>query len=206
MLHRLRQMFFPAQDSKSLRNRILTRYGDMVDLPEDVRLENFDLEIRTLTPGKKRLIVSSGCVLSGRFVLEAEQSEIIIGADTFIGGGLFIALKKIEIGSDVMISWVCTISDNDAHSLRSIERKEDVKNWKKDLESGSPGKSKDWSTVKCLPVHIGNKSWIGFNSIVLKGVQLGQGCVVGAGSVVTTSFETNTVLAGNPARSIKKTE
>lgn len=206
MLRRLRQLFFTPPDSTALRKDALARYGDIIDIPADVRLENFELEIRVPSPGRKRFTVGQGCVLSGRFVLEAERSEINIGADTFIGGGLFIALEKIDIGSDVMISWGCTVTDNDAHSLLSYERQEDVKNWKKDLEAGHTGKSKNWSTVKCVPVSIGNKSWIGFNSIILKGVRLEPGCVVGAGSVVTGCFESNTVVAGNPARSIKKTE
>lgn len=206
MLQRLRQLLFPSPSSSALRKRMLDRYGDMVEIPQSVRLEDFALDIRFPTTGKKRFIVGEGAVVSGKFVLEDRHSEIRIGKDTFIGGGLFIAFKKIEIGSDVMISWGCTVSDNDAHALASDERKEDVKNWKKDLEAGSPGRSKDWTKVGCQPVIIGDKSWIGFGSILLKGAQLDKGCVVGAGSVVTNSFESFSVIAGNPARFIKKTK
>ncbi|MFM8432101.1 MAG: acyltransferase, partial [Bacteroidota bacterium] len=129
-----------------------------------------------------------------------------IGSNTFIGGGLFISLREIIIGSDVMFSWGCTVIDNDAHSLVSAERLQDVALWKSDLEAGQPGKNKDWSKVSCQSVSVSDKSWIGFNSIILKGVQLGEGCVVGAGSVVTASFESFTLIAGNPARIIRKTE
>ena len=42
------------------------------------------------------------------------------------------------------------------------------------------------------------------NSIILKGTVLGDGCVVGAGAVVCGTFEANSVIAGNPAKSIKR--
>lgn len=55
------------------------------------------------------------------------------------------------------------------------------------------------------PVVIGEKCWIGMNSIILPGVTLGDKTIVGAGSVVTKSFEEgNIVLGGNPAKIIKK--
>ena len=54
------------------------------------------------------------------------------------------------------------------------------------------------------PITIGQKCWIGMNSMVLSGVTLGDGTIVGAGSVVTKSFVNgHCVIAGNPARKIR---
>ncbi len=54
---------------------------------------------------------------------------------------------------------------------------------------------------------IGKKCWIGMNSVILPGVELGNHTIVGAGSIVTKSFkEGNCVIAGNPAKIIKKLE
>lgn len=56
-------------------------------------------------------------------------------------------------------------------------------------------------------IRIGNRSWIGMNAVILPGVTLGEHTIVGAGAVVTKSFpEGNCVLAGNPAKVIKKLE
>lgn len=55
------------------------------------------------------------------------------------------------------------------------------------------------------PIVLGEKCWIGMNSVVLPGVILGDHTIVGAGSVVTKSFpEGNCVIAGNPAKIIKE--
>jgi len=53
---------------------------------------------------------------------------------------------------------------------------------------------------------LGERCWIGMNSIILPGVRLGDGTIVGAGSVVTHSFPGGQVMiAGNPAKIINKT-
>ncbi|MBD2129908.1 acyltransferase [Microcoleus sp. FACHB-1] len=110
--------------------------------------------------------------------------------------GTLIAAQRINIGDDVLIAGGVTIVDHNAHSLSFSQRSEDVVNWK-------IGK-KDWTNVKIAPVTISNKVWIGFNSIILKGVRIGEGAVVGAGSVVTKDVPAWTVVAGNPARVIRE--
>ena len=53
-------------------------------------------------------------------------------------------------------------------------------------------------------MEIGNDVWIGMNAMILSGVKIGDGAVVGAGSVVTKDVEPYAVVAGNPAREIRK--
>ena len=55
-----------------------------------------------------------------------------------------------------------------------------------------------------FPITIGNHVWIGAGAIVLPGVTIGDNVVVGAGSVVTKDVPDNQVVAGNPARMIRK--
>ena len=58
--------------------------------------------------------------------------------------------------------------------------------------------------VKGKPIKIGKNCWLGVNSVILPGVELGNGVIVAAGSVVTKSFGDNTIIAGVPAKEIGK--
>jgi maltose O-acetyltransferase len=54
------------------------------------------------------------------------------------------------------------------------------------------------------PVEIGADCWIGMGVCILPGARLGDGCVVGGGSVVVGELEPNCIAVGNPARAIKR--
>jgi acetyltransferase-like isoleucine patch superfamily enzyme len=53
-------------------------------------------------------------------------------------------------------------------------------------------------------IRIGDRCWIGSNSYISSGVEIGSDCVIGANSVVTKSFPSFTVIAGSPARVVRK--
>ncbi|NJK92738.1 MAG: acyltransferase [Blastochloris sp.] len=54
-----------------------------------------------------------------------------------------------------------------------------------------------------LPVRIGNDVWIGFGAVILGGVTIGEGCIIGAGAVVTKDLPAGAIAAGNPARILR---
>ncbi len=110
--------------------------------------------------------------------------QIFIGENFFANFDcIFLDAAPIEIGDNCMIgpkTCIYAIS----HPLAPEERKNSI---------GIPQK-----------VIIGNNVWIGGGVTILPGVCLGNNVVVGAGSVVTKSFPDNVVIAGNPAKIIKK--
>ena len=58
--------------------------------------------------------------------------------------------------------------------------------------------------ITCKPVHIGKNAWIGAGATILPGVTIGNNAVVGAASVVTKDVPADTIVAGNPAKFIKR--
>jgi galactoside O-acetyltransferase len=85
--------------------------------------------------------------------------------------------------------------DHDSHAVQFENRRHDVRDWMRG--------TKDWTSVVRRPVRIDNKAWVGARTIVLKGVTIGEGAIIGAGSVVTGDVPPWTLAAGNPARIIR---
>ncbi|MBA3922058.1 MAG: acyltransferase [Nostocaceae cyanobacterium] len=148
--------------------------------------------------GGKKCVLKVGDFSTVRAFLsfEKSQSEITIGRQTYIGKCHLITSTRIFVGNNVLISWGVTIVDHDSHSISYSQRTQDIFDWKNG--------SKNWSNVVCKPIHISDKVWIGFNVIILKGVTIGEGAIVGAGSVVTKDVPAWTIVAGNPAKAIRE--
>ena len=142
------------------------------------------------------LSIGSASNIEASLVLEQSSARISIGSRTHIGGGtLLAAASNIEVGDDVLIAFEALIMDHNSHSLKFRERQHDVRDWIRG--------TKDWSAVATAPVKISNKAWIGVRAIVLKGVTIGEGAVVGAGSLVTADVPPWTIVGGNPAKVIR---
>ena len=167
---------------------------------------NRGIRLRLDNPiNKKYMFIGDDCIINGRFIFESKEGEISVGNHTYIGGSTFISRSKIEIGDNVTIAWGCTIYDHNSHSLDYLERRKDIDDQLHDIRNGRNFiANKNWNVVRSAPIKICNDAWIGMNVIVLKGVTIGEGAVVGAGSVVTKDVPAWTVVAGNPAKVIKQ--
>ncbi len=119
---------------------------------------------------------------------------IHIGNNVGISGATIYARKGIEIGDNTAIGGNVKILDNDFHPI-------DWETRNRYLLDPNGG---DADVVPAREIFIGKNCFIGCNSIILKGTVLGDGCVVGAGAVVAGKFEAGSVIAGNPAKVIKK--
>lgn len=190
---------------KKISHRIFKSSEQPLFLKGDKTLtENAIVSIRNGEKNPLRCKFGIESVISGHFVLETEEASIHVGDRTFIGGGQFVSAKKITIGSDVLISWGCTFIDTNAHPLNWEDRQNDVAQWKKGIEDNKLGTYKNWAKVISKEIKINDKCWIGFNCIILKGVEIGEGAIIGAGSVVTENVPPFTVYAGNPAKLVKQ--
>lgn len=112
---------------------------------------------------------------------------IEVGNNVFMGIETFISTNvPVKIGNDVMFGPRVTIMGGD-HNIGKV---------------GIPMRYVK-TGGKNLPITIENDVWIGSNVIILKGVTIGEGCVVGAGSLVTKSLPPYSVCIGTPCRPIK---
>jgi maltose O-acetyltransferase len=111
------------------------------------------------------------------------QGKLIVGRNSRLNGVHIDARERIEIGDNVRIAPYSVIMDSDFHDI-------------KDHFSDGPSK----------PVVIEDDVWIATRSTILKGVTIGRGSVVAAGAVVTKDVPPYTIVAGVPAKVIKRIE
>ncbi|MEX0721745.1 MAG: acyltransferase [Balneolaceae bacterium] len=124
------------------------------------------------------LIAGNSQFYSGVRLEIGTDAILKVGTGTYVNRNtLIISEEKVSIGENCRISWDVIIMDSDLHPLNS-------------------------SKVVHQPVKIENNVWIGCRCIILKGVTIGKGAVVAAGSVVTKSIPPYTIFGGSPARYI----
>ena len=146
---------------------------------------------------ESKIYIGKNCLLNGRLVTETNQSRIIIKDNVFIGGKTIIDSKdEIIVEDNVLISYECIIADHDSHSLNASKRENDLYKFKNN--------EMNWHEVNSKKIIIKKNAWICTRSIILKGVTIGEGAIVAAGSVVTKDVDNYTLVAGNPALFKKK--
>lgn len=171
---------------------IRIEHGGKVDIKRGQTLVN-----ASWMKGRKRqytsqLIVSERAhlVIEGWFgmyqgasIYLGQGAKMTIKGNSFINTNTVInCFNDISIGEGTVISDDVRIQDSDNHII---------------VESGKE---------KCnsFPITIGNHCWIGKNVIILKGVHIGDGAIIGAGSVVVKDIPSGCLAVGNPAHVIKE--
>lgn len=140
--------------------------------------------------------IGGDCIVRCRIDFDSPKGYVRIGQRCYLGASHLVCHSGITLGDDVIMSWGVTVVDHDSHSLDWEHRQHDVSDWMKGI--------KRWDKVAISPVQIADKVWIGFGASILKGVTVGEGAVIGANSVVTRDVPPYTVVAGNPARVVRR--
>jgi acetyltransferase-like isoleucine patch superfamily enzyme len=132
------------------------------------------------------VFIGAGSWLQVEGDVRGEVAMSIGDGTSIVGGSVISAARSVQIGQRVLMARNVYISDH-THAF------EDVR--KPVLEQG---------IARTAPVEIGDGAWLGQNVVVGPGVRIGRGAVVGANSVVLADVADYTVVAGAPARLIRR--
>ena len=135
-------------------------------------------------PRSNPLAPTAPVVLSTR----RADAELTIGDDCGFTGTTLVAADRVVIGDRVLVGGNASIVDFDFHPLTPEARAENI------------------NAGTAAPIVIEDDVFVGGDALILKGVTVGEGAVVGAGSVVTQDVSPRTVVAGNPATVVRTLE
>jgi acetyltransferase-like isoleucine patch superfamily enzyme len=151
------------------------------------------IELLPHIAGSVRISIGSDVFISGRLSVTGcaafEMPELVIGDRVFLGSSTSFSIgRSIVIEDDVLIAAGCSFADYSPHP--------------KDSERRASGALPEVESAR--PIRIGRKAWVGARCTILPGVSIGEGAIVGAGSVVTRDVPPFQVAAGSPARVVSK--
>src|SRR4051794_33690532 len=188
--------------------RKLRALGGRVSIPMSARLlRAFGVRFLATSEDRNYLSVGENCLLNGSFIFEASTGEISLGDRCYIGANSSILCRsRVSLGNDVTVAWDVTIYDHDSHSMDWRDRAKAVQLFYERYGNSDCFDRLDWTNVRSAPILISDRVWIGFGATILKGVTIGEGAIVASRSVVTQDVEPYTIVAGNPAREVRKLE
>jgi acetyltransferase-like isoleucine patch superfamily enzyme len=137
-----------------------------------------------------RLTVGAGTLLEpGVWLTAPGAARISIGEGCFLNLGVMVAATElVEIGSHCMFANGCFVTD-------ANHRFDD------------PDRPVTWQGFSSRgPTRIGDNTWCGANVVITSGVTVGERCVIGANSVVTTDLPPFSIAAGAPARVLRQVD
>jgi len=131
---------------------------------------------------------------AGRNVFIWAKKSIYIGYNCYIGRNSQIECN-VNIGNDVVIGNNVAFVGRYDHNYQQVGTS---------IRFASQVRDNDycWKELELTTI-VGNDVWIGYGSIILSGVNIGKGCIIGAGSVVTKDTEEYAIYGGVPAIKIK---
>ena len=148
---------------------------------------------------KENIQIGDNCEVLGTLCCVGD-GKITIGNYSEIRTKSFVgSVENICIGNYVIISNHVTIYDNNNHPTAPSIRKQMC-------IDGFYGEAWSWEHADHKPVIIEDNVWIGEYATILKGVTVGEGSIVACHSVVTKDVPPYSIVAGNPAKVVKRIE
>lgn len=139
------------------------------------------------------LTTGVGCRFDSFPGKDANKKKLVFGKNVQINDYVHIvSMDSITIGDNVLMASHVFISDN-SHGI--------YKGGDNDSDPMTPPTQREYGTS---PISIGNNTWIGEGVIIMPGVTIGEGCVIGAHSVVSKSIPAYSIAVGSPAKMIKQ--
>lgn len=139
-------------------------------------------------------IIEEDCVMeSDSFITIGDSAKLYIGKNSTFNYGLRIEavpFSIINIGTDCMFSWNINLLSGDGHSIFDVISSQNV--------NYIPGDADE------RKIDIKNHVWAGSNCIIMYRTKIGEGSVIGAGSIVKGVIPANCIAAGQTARCIRK--
>jgi len=170
------------------------------ELPKNVQLGANTLVTDSLAFKRFRsreenaLIIGANSTMDGVHFALGENAKMKIGDFCYFSNAVLLCELEVQIGNYVVIGWNTTISDTDFHPISPAERIADA------IACSPLGKGKPRPEILRRPVIIEDDVWIGPNATILKGVRIGAGSFIEAGSLVTRDVPPCSRVLGNPAQ------
>jgi hypothetical protein len=126
------------------------------------------------------------------------KGRVSLGEYALVHGARIVCDQEIAIDDYALISWNVVLMDSYRLTCDPDVRREELR------ASTTMVPRRLEGNAAARPIRIGRAAWIGFDSCILPGVTVGDGAIVGARSVVMHDVEPFTIVAGNPARLVRR--
>ena len=144
----------------------------------------------------RALVIGAHGTMDGVHFAVGENGRVEIGNYCYFTNAVLLCELELRIGNYVVIGWNATLADADFHPIAPAERVADA------LACSPLGQGRPRPEVQRRPVIIEDDVWIGPNATILKGVRIGAGAFIEAGSLITRDVPPRARVLGNPAQII----
>lgn len=174
-----RKLLYHSENRFQIHSNAKINIGKELSLNENNIINNGRTSILRMDEGSELIVEGIFKFYYGADIILFRGAKLFLGDNSFINSDCRIRChKSISIGSNCAISHGFTLMDSDAHYIENDDH--------------------------TFPVIIGNHVWIGTNVTILSGVTIGDDAIIAAGALVKHNVPAGVMVAGVPARIIKK--